>query len=148
LILGGKKGEEGDMNKRKHPRFPKCVPLEYEMQGKSAKYPKGQGVLSNISLGGMFFKCASPLKLESGQMLEFTVAIASGPASPGYRETSYFKGQGSIVRIEPPEEGSPFFGIAIQFSQPLSLAEVMETQVQVQSQEDPVQPPAGSSEKT
>jgi c-di-GMP-binding flagellar brake protein YcgR len=120
------------MNKRKHPRLPKSLPMEYQVgPKKSAKSPQGQGVVGNISLGGMFFKCAGPLKLESGQTLEFTVAMACNPAAPGPHETSFFKGQGTVVRIEPPEEGSPFFGIAVQFSQPLSLAQVMETPVQV-----------------
>lgn len=120
------------MNKRKHPRLPKSLPMEYKAgPKKSAKSPKGQGVVGNISLGGMFFKCAGPLKLESGQILEFTVAMACNPAASGPHETSFFKGQGTVVRIEPPEEGSPFFGIAVQFSQPLSLAQVMETHVQV-----------------
>ncbi len=118
------------MDNRKHPRLPKCLPLEYEVgRSKSAKSPKKQGVLGNISLGGMFFQCKEPPKLEAGQILEFTVAIASGPAATDHHEISYFKGQGSIVRIEPPKEGSPFFGIAVQFSQPLSLAGVMETHV-------------------
>ncbi|RJR47910.1 MAG: PilZ domain-containing protein [Deltaproteobacteria bacterium] len=116
------------MDKRKHPRLPKSLPMQYEAgPKKSARSPKGQGVVGNISLGGMFFKCAGPLKLESGQTLEFTVAMACNPAAPGPHETSFFKGQGTVVRIEPPEEGSPFFGIAVQFSQPLSLSQVMET---------------------
>lgn len=137
------------MNKRKHPRLPKSLPLQYEKgQEESAKSSKGQGVLGNISLGGMFFKCAGPLHLESGQTLEFTVAIADSPAAPGRHETSFFKGQGSIVRIDPPEEGSPFFGIAVQFSQPLSLAQVMAAPDQAFNHAAQVPAPAGTPEKT
>jgi hypothetical protein len=127
------------MDKRKHPRLPKCLPLEFGMgPAKAAKSPKRQGVLGNISLGGMFFQCKEPPKMEPGQTLEFTVAISSGPLPTDHHEVSYFKGEGSVVRVESPKEGSPFFGIAVQFSQPLSLTGVMESHVQV-----PDHPPAG-----
>jgi hypothetical protein len=120
------------MDHRKHPRLPKCLPLEFEVgRAKAAKPPKRQGVVGNISLGGMFFQCKEPPHMEQGETLEFTVAISSGHLAPDHHEVSYFKGAGSIVRVEPPKKGSPFFGIAVQFSQPLSLTGVMETQVQV-----------------
>jgi hypothetical protein len=137
------------MDKRKHPRLPKCLPLEYEVGlSKLAKSPKRQGVLGNISLGGMFFQCKEPPKLECGQNLEFTVAISSDPLSSDHHEVSYFKGAGSVVRIEPPKEGSPFFGIAVQFSQPLSLAEVMEAHSQVPDHTPPVPGASGNLENT
>jgi len=106
--------------------------VEFEVgRSKSAKSPKRQGVVGNISLGGMFFQCKEPPKVEQGQVLEFTVAISSGLLATDQHEISYFKGEGAIVRIDPPKGGSPFFGVAVQFSQPLSLAGIMETNVQV-----------------
>jgi hypothetical protein len=116
------------MEKRKHPRLPKCLPLEFEVgRAPSAKSSKGQGVVGNISLGGMFFQCKEPPKVEQGQTLEFTVAFSSSPLAADHHEVSYFKGAGSVVRVDPPKEGSPFFGIAVQFSQPLSLTGIIET---------------------
>ncbi|MEW6658368.1 MAG: PilZ domain-containing protein [Thermodesulfobacteriota bacterium] len=133
------------MEKRKHPRLPKCLPLEFEVgRSKSAKPSKRQGVLGNISLGGMFFQCKEPPKVEQGQVLEFTVAISSGPLAADHHEVSYFKGEGAVVRVDHPKEGSPFFGIAVQFSQPLSLAGIMETHGQVP---DPAPPVPGASGK-
>ena len=126
------------MDHRKHPRLPKCLPLEFEVgRAKAAKPSKRQGVVGNISLGGMFFQCKELPKMEQGEILEFTVAISSGHLVADHHEVSYFKGAGSIVRVDPPKEGSPFFGIAVQFSQPLSLAGVMETQVQEHTPPDP-----------
>jgi hypothetical protein len=137
------------MDHRKHPRLPKCLPLEFDVgPSKSAKSPKRQGVLGNISLGGMFFQCKEPPKMEQGQILEFTVAISSGPQTPDHHEVSYFKGEGSVVRVEAPKEGSPFFGIAVQFSQPLSLAGVMETHVQIQDHPPTVPGASGNLKKT
>jgi len=137
------------MDKRKHPRLPKCLPLEFEAgQAKSAKSSKRQGVVGNISLGGMFFQCKEAPKLENGQILEFTVAISSGPLATDHHEVSYFKGEGSVVRVEPPKEGSPFFGVAVQFSQPLSLAGVMETHVQATEHAPLVPGESGNLEKT
>ncbi len=120
------------MDQRKHPRLPKCLPLEFNVgRPKAAKSQKTQGVLGNISLGGMYFQCTSPPQVEAGQVLEFTVAISADPLAPDqHHEISYFKGAGSVVRVESPKKGSPFFGIAVQFSEPLTLAGVMETQVQ------------------
>jgi hypothetical protein len=133
------------MDHRKHPRLPKCLPLEFEVdRSKPSKPPKCQGVLSNISLGGMFFQCKEPPKVEPGQVMEFTVAMASGPLAADHHEVSYFKGEGAVVRVEHPKKGSPFFGIAVQFSQPLSLTEVMETNVQVP--EHPAAVPGSSGE--
>ena len=120
------------MNNRKHPRLPKCLPCEFDCgQSQPGKSPKKKGVVGNISLGGMFFQCKEPPKLEQGQILEFTVAISSETRVTDHHEVSYFKGAGSVVRVETPKEGSPFFGIAVQFSQPLSLAGIMETHDQV-----------------
>ncbi|MHB8068256.1 MAG: PilZ domain-containing protein [Desulfobaccales bacterium] len=121
------------MDQRKHPRLPKCLPLEFKVgQSKAAKSSKTQGVVGNISLGGMYFQCTEPPKLASGQILEFTVAMSVDPLATDHQHSvSYFKGAGSVVRVESPKKGSPFFGIAVQFSQPLTLSGVMETQVQV-----------------
>lgn len=120
------------MDQRKHPRLPKCLPLEFKA-GQAAKSSKTQGVVGNISLGGMYFQCSEPPKLASGQILEFTVAISSDNplATDHHHEVSYFKGSGSVVRVESPKKGSPFYGIAVQFSQPLTLAGMMETQAEV-----------------
>ena len=134
------------MDQRKHPRLPKCLPLEFNV-GRSiaAKSQKTKGVLGNISLGGMYFQCASPPQVEAGQVLEFTVAFTSDPLAPDHHhEVSYFKGAGAVVRVEAPKKGSNFFGIAVQFSEPLTLAGVMETQVQVA----PVPAASGNLEKT
>ena len=134
------------MDQRKHPRLPKCLPLEFKVgQAKAAKSPKTQGVVGNISLGGMYFQCTEPPKLASGQILEFTVAMSVDPlATDHHHEVSYFKGTGSVVRVEPPKTGSPFFGIAVEFSQPLTLAGVMDTQ----TQDTPDPAASGNLEKT
>lgn len=115
------------MEKRQHPRLYKCLPMEYQVgQPDAAEVREGQGVVKDISLGGIYFKCKDPLPFATGQTLEFTINTTPVPRKPGPSERSTFKGKGQVVRIEPPEKNSPYFGVAVQFLQPIDLAKVVQ----------------------
>jgi hypothetical protein len=82
----------------------------------------GAAVLKDISLGGIYFKVRDPVSFKTGQVLEFTIRTSSHDPMAGGEEPSSLKGEGKIVRLDPPAKGSPFFGVGVQFMQPLDLS--------------------------
>ncbi len=105
------------MEKRKYPRLDMDLRMTYQIHSTdSGKFSSGLGVLKNICQGGMFFKCPPPLPIDGGDIRDFTVDTI-----PIMRRVSRLKALGKVVRIEPPEENSSDFGIAVQFLSDLNV---------------------------
>ncbi len=105
------------MEKRKYRRLDVDLLMGYLVYSPdSRKSSAGMGVLKNICLGGMFFKCPPPLPIDDGDIRDFTVDTI-----PIMRHVSRLKALGKVVRIEPPEESSFDFGIAVQFLSDLNV---------------------------
>ena len=99
------------MERRKFPRTTLDLPVGYMIRSPdSGESHAGMGVLKNFSQGGLFFKCIHRLPIENGDIRDFTIETIP---FEGY--TSRIKALGKVVRIEPPEEDSVDFGIAVQF---------------------------------
>jgi hypothetical protein len=106
------------MERRKFPRMVTNLPMEYHIHLRdSDEYSTGKGFLANISQGGMYFKCLPPLPLEDGNIGDFTIDLSSSPGVSNSR----LKVSARVVRIEPPEENSLDFGIAVQFLSDLTI---------------------------
>ena len=108
------------MEKRRFPRIPKCLPLEYCfcLPG-SGEICAGKGFSQNIGLGGIFLKCDPPHP-PLGQRVDLTVTeIIHQPI--GYI-THKFKVAGQVVRLEPAQDDSACLGVAVQFLTPTDLS--------------------------
>ncbi len=105
------------MEKRQYPRMAVDLPMAYLIRSPdSGKASAGMAVLKNISQGGIFFKCPPPLPIGDGDIRNFTI-----DTTPMMRHISRLKVLGKVVRIEPPEEKSFDFGIAVQFLSDLNI---------------------------
>jgi hypothetical protein len=105
------------MENRKYPRLDVDLPMGYLIHSPdSGKSFAGLGVLKNICQGGMFFKCPPPVPIDDGDIRNFTVDTI-----PIMRHVSRLKALGKVVRIEPPEENSFDYGIAVQFLSDLNV---------------------------
>lgn len=114
------------MDKRKHRRIYKSLPMSYQTAAPvSEESQEDRGTLKDISLGGIYFKCKGPLMFTPGQVLDFTIASTPHTTSADKKPSPCFQGQGSVVRIDPPRKESPFFGVAVQFLEPLDLAQML-----------------------
>lgn len=105
------------MERRKYPRVDVDLPIAYQIHSPDlGKTSAGMGVLKNISQGGMFFKCPPPRPIDYGDIRDFTIDTI-----PIMRHISRIKALGKAVRIEPSEENSFGFGIAVQFLSDLNI---------------------------
>ncbi len=76
----------------------------------------GEGLLKNISMGGLYFTCEELPSLEVGHIRDFNFGTSM---PPGEDYDSSLALRGKVVRIEQPGLGSAPFGIAVQFVHPL-----------------------------
>ena len=109
------------MERRLFARLPKCLPLEYCycLPG-SRVICSGKGFGQNISLGGIYLKCAPP-QPSLGQLIDLTLTeIIHQPI--GYI-THKFKVTGRVVRQESAQDDSSHLGVAVQFLTPTDLSE-------------------------
>lgn len=105
------------MERRKYPRLEVDLPIACLINSPdSSKSAAGKDVSKNISQGGLFFKCPPPLPIDDGNIRDFTIDTISI-----MRHISRLKALGKVVRIEPPEEDSFDFGIAVQFLSDLKI---------------------------
>ncbi len=101
------------MEKRRFPRLDVNLPVSYhvQFQGPPDKSVCGKGFLANISLGGMFFKMPPPLSFTHGSIGDFTIEMGYTARLIGSR----LKASARVVRIEPPKQNQPEYGVAVQF---------------------------------
>jgi c-di-GMP-binding flagellar brake protein YcgR len=99
------------MEKRRFPRMVTKLRMRYEIHWQdSEESTTGQGILENISQGGMYFRCGPPRRLAAGDRGDFIINTTQVA-----RYTSRVKARGQVVRIEPPEKNAAACGIAVQF---------------------------------
>ncbi len=85
--------------RRRYGRFLIQLPVEYRTDvPETGEVHQGQGVLKDISLGGVYFRGKPPLMLELGQIL--TVIIAAPVSSLEYAEISHIQARGEVVRLD------------------------------------------------
>ena len=72
----------------------------------------GQGLLKNISIGGLYFTCEARPPIEVGHIRDFDFDINVPPRGDNDPDLTL---RGVVVRIEQPGLESAPFGIAVQF---------------------------------
>ena len=109
------------MEKRRFPRFNTSLPAMYHVRNpKSGEIWSGQGLLKNISIGGIYFTSEAPLPLEVGQIRDFDFDFDfDTPTPPRVDCYADLTLRGRVVRIEQPGLESARFGIAVQLVHPL-----------------------------
>ncbi len=105
------------MERRQFPRMNVNLPMWYCFGLQEPKEGSNRGgFLTNISHGGMYFKCAPPPSLEAGSTGDFTVEITS---NKGF--TTRLNTLGKVIRMEPLTGNSFNFGVAVQFLSDLKV---------------------------
>ncbi|MCX5892667.1 MAG: PilZ domain-containing protein [Deltaproteobacteria bacterium] len=106
---------------RRHPRLYAPIPLKYQVSHvESGESWSGEGTLQNISLGGVYFTCKTPLPIEPSQIHNFSIATAASPDK--LDKATRLSARGLVVRVERPTPGEAACGIAVKFLTPLQLA--------------------------
>jgi hypothetical protein len=99
------------MERRKFARINMSLAMRYRfLLPDLNKGSTGEGVVKNMSQGGMYFKCAPPLSFKDGDTGDLTFETTPIRGFPS-RLWALVK----VVRIEPPAEGCSDFGIAVKF---------------------------------
>jgi hypothetical protein len=111
------------MEKRRHPRLYLTLRIRFVVEQPETKESQaGQGVLKNISRGGIFFQVEPPLPVQAGQVRDFSFFLV--PDHPQQCELSHLEAQGLVLRIEPPDPSSSAYGVAVQFLSALKMKDV------------------------
>ena len=106
---------------RQHPRLYAPAPLSYQVsEPESEESWQGEGILKNISFGGVYFTCETTLPLEGGQIRNFVIVTAA--PREHLSQASRLTARGIVVRVERPAPNGAAFGIAIKFLSPLQLS--------------------------
>jgi hypothetical protein len=111
------------LERRRFSRF--IIPLEVRYQTccpVTGELHRGQGVLRDLSLCGGFFHLDHPVNFQHGQVLDLTIA-APLPMLDS-KQTSHFSVKGEVVRLEPAGPTNSKHGVAVNFLQKLSFADV------------------------
>ncbi len=101
------------MERRRFPRLNTSLRMLYHVcYPESGEIWSGQGLLKNISLGGLYFTSEAPLPLEVGHIRDFHFDITVPPRGD-YDSNEALRGR--VVRVEEPGLKSASLGIALQF---------------------------------
>lgn len=99
--------------KREHIRIYVSMPLEYQVQlENNGDTWASEGVLKNISQGGLYFECETLPQLKRGDLAEFT--FSTDPPNFSFIN-SPIRTQAVVKRIEARVAGKKKFGVAVQF---------------------------------
>ena len=102
------------MENRRHPRLHLQVPIRFIVeQPETRDSQAGQGMLKNISYGGILFQVEPPLPVKPGQVREFY--FYPMPEHNEQCDPTHFEAQGLVLRIEHPDPNSSAYGVAVQF---------------------------------
>jgi c-di-GMP-binding flagellar brake protein YcgR len=111
------------MEKRKHRRIPKLLPLQFKAnQDQAEKSQETPGFLKDISLGGIYFKCKEPPSFALGHIIDFNIDTINDTSLAEKSDHFIFKGRGKVVRIDHPGSHSSYYGIAVEFLTPLDMS--------------------------
>ena len=108
------------MDKRRHPRLHLHLPIRFVVeQPEKRDSQAGQGILKNISYGGILFLVEPPVPVKRGQVREFSFYLL--PEQRKQCDLAHFHAQGVVLRIEPPVPNSSAYGVAVQFLSALKM---------------------------
>ncbi|MBU4356359.1 MAG: PilZ domain-containing protein [Proteobacteria bacterium] len=111
------------MDKRRHPRLHLQLPIRFIVaQPETRDCQDGEGMLKDISCGGILFQVEPPLPVEPGQIREFSFFLV--PEKAEQRDLAHFHAQGLVLRIDPPDPNSSAYGVAVQFLSALTKEDV------------------------
>jgi hypothetical protein len=111
------------MDNRRHPRLHLQLPIRFIVeQPETRDSQAGQGILKNISFGGILFQVEPPLPVKPGNIREFSFSLT--PEKNQERDLTHLHAQGMVLRIEPPEPNSSAYGVAVQFLSALTKKDV------------------------
>ena len=111
------------MDNRRHPRLHLQLPIRFIVsQPEKQDCQDGEGILTNISYGGILFQVEPPLPVEPGQIREFSFFLT--PENVKQRDPAHFHAQGLVLRIDPPDPNSSAYGVAVQFLSALTKEDV------------------------
>ena len=111
------------MDNRRHPRLHLQLPIRFIVsQPETRDCEDGEGILTNISYGGILFQVEPPLPVQPGQVREFSFFLT--PENDQQRDLAHFHAQGLVLRIDPPDPNSSAYGVAVQFLSELTKKDV------------------------
>ena len=111
------------MDKRRHPRIHLEVPIRFIVaQPEMRDSHNGEGILKDISYGGVLFQAEPPLPVEPGQIREFSFFLM--PDKDKQCAPQHLHAQGLVLRIESPDPNSSAYGVAVQFLSALTTEDV------------------------
>jgi hypothetical protein len=111
------------MDKRRHPRIHLEVPIRFIVaQPEIRECQDGEGILKDISHGGIFFQTEPPLPVQPGNIREFSFFLT--PENARQCDPVHFHAQGLVLRILPPDPNSSAYGVAVQFLSALTKEDV------------------------
>jgi hypothetical protein len=102
------------MDKRRHPRIHREVPIRFIVeQAETRESQDGEGMLKDISQGGILFQVEPPLPVQPGNIREFSFFLT--PDNTKKLDLEHFHAQGLVLRIDPPDPNSKAYGVAVEF---------------------------------
>ena len=108
------------MDKRRHPRLNLQLPIRFIVeQPETRDSQAGEGILKNISYGGIFFQVEPPLPVQPGHVREFSFYLIPENKEP--RDLTHLHARGLVRRIERPDSNSSAYGVAVQFLSALRM---------------------------
>ena len=111
------------MDNRRHPRLHLQLPILFIVeQPETGDSQDGEGMLKNISYGGILFQVEPPLPVQPGYIREFSFFLT--PDNTKQCDLAHFHAQGLVLRIDPPDPNSSAYGVAVQFLSALSKKDV------------------------
>ena len=111
------------MDKRRHPRLHLQLPIRFIVeQPETRDSQDGEGMLKNISYGGILFQVEPPLPVQPGNIREFSFFLT--PENTKQCDLAHFQAQGLVLRIDPPDPNSSAYGVAVQFLSALTKKDV------------------------
>ena len=111
------------MDKRRHPRLHLQLPIRFIVeQPETQDYQDGEGMLKDISYGGILFLVEPPLPVQPGHIREFSFFLT--PDNGKQCAPQHLHAQGLVLRIESPDSTSSAYGVAVQFLSALTTEDV------------------------
>jgi len=118
------------MEERRHPRLHLQLPIRFIVeQPETRDSQSGQGMLKNISYGGILFQVKPPLPVQPGHVREFSFFLTPEKKKEG--DLAHFQAQGLVLRIEPPDPNSSAYGVAVQFLSALAKKDVTDVTIKM-----------------
>jgi len=102
------------LERRRFVRLPLSLRVEFVTAApETGELRRGQGIMRDVSLGGLAFDCEPGHALALGQVLSLSIALPLAHEDlPG---TSHLSAKGQVVRLEAPEYLPGAAAVAVTF---------------------------------